>query len=335
MDQQSGQTLTFEGIAEQYKPENYILLMPQISRNLLHTVPMWSLDVATVKIDPNDKKQAYQIVGSDYGLSKTSIDRLSTAADLSIMARRIDDRSNRMRAEFEAVAMMDTPSGGARGQARSCEWDGELAKEKVHAQAVASVQKNATGNITEEQFNLRVQTKFQKDWLAEQEFGKRKTESKAGNRAVRALLGLNTSYSKTELMGKEFAVVRFVFTPDCSDREVKMLVISQTLQSRSMLYPAAPALPPAAAPAGLLESGPSADTSPVDVTPQEPTGPSEETDRMIGDIHDMLADWDGSHKEWNQLNRRLDVAIKNKDAETVGKIWNHLTDCKLKSEEGK
>lgn len=321
----NAQTLTFDGIAEQFPPDKYILLMPQVSRTLLHIVPMWSLDVATVKVDPNDKKQAYPIQGDDYGLTKTSIDRIATAADLSVMARRIDDRTNRLRAEFEAVAMMETPSGGARGQARSVEWDGELARQKVHNQAVANVQKYGGNNLTESQFNSRVDIKFQKDWLTEREFGARKAESKAGNRAVRALLGLNTSYYKGELRDKLFAIVRFVFTPDLSDPDIKMLVIGETLKARSMLYPsAAPALP---APVAQLTEAP-ADAEVIQ------DGPPEEVRQMIAEIEDVLNDWPGNEKMKGQTQARLDTALGSHDADTIEKILGYCRDMRLAAEGG-
>lgn len=244
-----GQILTYDAIAEQYPPDRFILLMPQVSRHLLTTIPMWSLDVATVKVDPNDNAQAYAIQGDDYGLTKVTLDLLAQAADLTVACKRIDNRADRMFAEYEAWAIMNTPSGGVRGQSRTCEWDGITAQLKVRAAAAKyvdmAVNKGWSGfkGLNAAQVEQKVEARYNEQWAREQEFGKRMVESKAGNRAVRALLGIRAKYYAGDLAAKAFAVVRFVFTPDLDDREIRLMVVGAGLQAQRMLYPGAAMMP--------------------------------------------------------------------------------------------
>lgn len=355
MNQRRGSVLTFESIAEQYPPNKFILVKPQVQRHLLTTVPMWSLDVATVKVDTSNDKEAYKIAGGQYGLGKVIIDTIADAADVSVAVRRIDDRRDRMRAEFEAHAIMTTPSGGVRGSGRTCEWDGELAEAKVRLQAKRyirmAIDKGWRGfdNLSPQQEAAAIEDRFEEQWIKEREFGKRVVESKAANRAIRALLGLQTSYQKADLDNKPFAIVRFVFTPDLDDRDVKMLVVSRGLDAQRGLFgsPATPALPPvstaAALPADIAEQSayedPASDQAiEAEVIDAEPAGdPIDQAGKdlpPVVDFDDAVAAWGteiltglanvDAVDEMRKLKRRYDKAIQGRDGGDLQKIHNYM-----------
>jgi len=340
-----GSVLTFESIASQYPLDRFILLMPQVSRNLLTTVPMWSLDVATVKVDPNNEKMAYEIgyQSGDFGLTKVSLDLLATAADLSVAAKRIDDHHDKGFAEYEAHAIMSTPSGGVRGQGRTCEWNADIELEKVEAAAVRYVQKGIRekwNGFNADTGDAKYKQRVADQWLRAREFGKRMTESKAGNRAVRALLGISPKYSFAELEEKEFAVVRFVFTPDLDDREVKMLVVSHGLQAQRMLYgqPAGPissttALPPAPETSLQLTGDQVAEAQaeevhePADDLPPElQDEPMDEWPDAVAIIGNIMAKIEtvANKSTQTKLRNRLTKAIGNTDAAQVNAIMDYL-----------
>lgn len=370
-----GQLLTFEAIASQYPPDKFILLLPQVSRHLLTTVPMWSLDVATVKCDPADSSHAYEIGynSGEYGLTKTTIDALATAADITVTARRSDDKANRMFAEYESHAIMQTPSGGMRGQGRTCEWDGEVAREKKQREAeqwfarkvgqsnanwrmtqIPGGQRKDVRNMTQDEAALVIEDHFKGEWLREQEFGKRMVESKAANRAVRALLGIKAKYKYDELRDKEFAVVRFVFTPDLEDRETRLLVVGAGLQAQRFLYPGVAGNVPAqlTMPTALPAPVPQPDGyGPVGDVPALPAAEDEGEDVGGGMPAEMEAEeldreWEGALSilpnimkgiqsienagTRTKLNNRLAKAIQNEDGLQLHKIMDYL----LSQEEG-
>lgn len=336
-----GAVLTFDSIAKQYPPERYILLMPQQTRHLLTSVPMWSLDVATVKVDPDNERQAYEIgwQSGEYGLTKQSLDALATAADLTVMAKRIDDRTDAMFAEYEAYAIMNTPSGGIRGQGRTCEWDGLVERDKVMAQAERYVEmgigKKWKGFTTARKQEL-IDKRFAEQWLRAREFGKRMIESKAANRAIRAILGISPKYTRDELANKEFAVVRFVFTPDMADKDVKLLVVSSALQARQMLFnppraEAAPAITQATALPPPPESDPElpqADEADADYTDieNEKEVASEEWQAALALLPNIQAELTKVTQptKFRQLQTRLAKAIENQDAATLNNILDYL-----------
>ena len=348
--------LTFEAIAEQYPPTKFILLLPQVSRHLLTTVPMWSLDVATVKVDPGSKAEAYEIgyQSGDFGLTKSSLDALATAADLTVIAKRIDNRADRLLAEYEAHALMTTPSGGMRGQGRTCEWDGRTQQEKCQEDArswfddqtgkpqedwrlqkVPGGQKKDVRLMAPAEREAVIDRRYRRNWIRAQEFGKRMTESKAANRAIRSLLGILPKYGFEELSQKEFAIVRFVFTPDLDDREVKLMVVGAGLEAQRSLYPGAgsqsqqlvtqSALPAPVTepPMQLVEGQDSMDD------PQAPPE-AEVEDESWDDVKSMVPDVAAmipllkDAKNLRAVSKRFATAIANRDAGQLNKIMDFL-----------
>lgn len=335
-----GSILTFDSIAAQYPPDRYILLMPQVARHLLTTVPMWSLDVATVRVDPTNDKHCYEVGynSGEYALTKVALDSLTAAADISVAAKRIDDRSDPMFAEYEAHAFMNTPSGGVRGQGRTMEWDGRLESDKTRAAAERFVNMGISKRwkgFTQDRYAELVESRYAEQWLREREFGKRKAESKAANRAVRALLGIAPKYSFDELSAKEFAVVRFVFTPDLDDREVKMMVVSAGLAAQRRLYPFsasedAPAVTSHTSLPAPEQSEPLALPEPAEEEDdlQSIAEDADDEDwaaavQLIGDIMQRIERVENKSMQ-TKLRNRLTKAIANEDAAQINKILDYL-----------
>ncbi len=214
-------------------------------------------------------------IGDTYGLAKAALERLAAAADVSILPLPVAQSPDGSRIEFSFVAGIRQRGGALRTVSASRVWDRELERDKcMHAakkwaeSAIAwdrkakANQKGRELNIpgvgykrasqcTPEEVEAAIRDRFETEWLREREFGPSKIESKAANRARRAIMGMPAAFSYEELRDKKFVVARWVFEPDCSDPAIKMLVVQNGLQAqgRAFALPApqeqALALPPA------------------------------------------------------------------------------------------
>lgn len=95
-------------------------------------------------------------------------------------------------------------------------------------------------------------------------------ETKAMQRAIRAL-GIKQVYTVDELK-KPFLIVRFSFTPDMSDPEIKKLVTERAMSGMGQLYapPPAAALPAIEAPADDIDDAMPTTTGPGDKSQAKP-----------------------------------------------------------------
>lgn len=343
---EGAQKLDFTRVLQEYPPDKFILLMPQVSRHIAHLTPMWSIDVAVVKIDPDctglvfpvsftwDKRtQPWTKRPERLALQKAALDQLCAAADVQVATQRTDDRTNRLRAEFAALAVMQTPSGAVRGQVRSIEWDGELEMDKIRASATEYVDAriadhNADANkyrdYTEANRTRLIESRFNAEWLREREFGKRKAESKAAARAVRTLLGLQPSYGYQELKDKPFAIVRFVFTPDVSNPEILKAVVNAGIAAQRQLFGSSVA----SAVGGLLLPGASAaEAMQAAPAPARPAGTAHvDVEATVDDAEPeptYPSTWEDVLAEIPSISQRV-AAYRGADKPTVDKQFAHM-----------
>jgi hypothetical protein len=254
------QRLTMEGIKQLYPEDQWIHVLPAVTKFMGTDSPIWGLDVAEVTIDPDSPSAVYNNNGKD-ALTKVSLDRLAAAAGLSVSSMRVDDRANRDLCVFQASAMLRLPGGDVIERTATREWDGRDAMDRILIECEAHVAKNSP-RLTGPEFENAVARRFREEALRERESSRAKTESKAINRAIAMILGIPRAFPRGVLESHRFAVVKYVLVPDMSDPDVKAAVISAGISVRGQLYAAPQHRQP------QLQAGASADAEyhPVDDT---------------------------------------------------------------------
>jgi hypothetical protein len=283
--------LTMDGLRKAYPEDRFIHVMPVVTKMVETGEAAYGVDVATVKIDPNDHDLVYSLKASydqktrqrittEVGLQKTAVERIAAAADVSLFAERTDDRSDIGYARFAGIAVLIVPGISKREVVKSVEWESEVEIEKARTEAEAYIDRAIDGKwagYTQENRDSKIEARFKKEWLAEREFGKRKAQSKAIRNAALSLLGLKAAYPVAELAQKEFAIVKFVLNMDWRDPAMRALLIESGMRAQSMLYPSPGyrgSLPPTEAQKAL----PAPQEEPIPHKPahNDPTNPDEE-----------------------------------------------------------
>lgn len=292
------QILSWDALRQRYPDDKFIFLLPQVDMHIQHSVQLWRLDVATLKIDPNDESQVYVVEGTKkdprkLALQKPALDRLLAAAN-GVSRAHVTHEIPGALVRYEGFAAMKCPDGTLRAVSRTCDWLAETAREAVEA----STDKWAADNeayrdrqwwhkLDDAGKQVQKAAKLADLWRREREFGPRKAESKAIARATRALLGIRSGFTPAELRDKQFAVPRWVFEPPADNPEILKMLVANALQGQALLYggvaqpPALPASQPAqmlALPGGddgddydePTDPGPSTGFSPPPAEPDRP-----------------------------------------------------------------
>ncbi len=227
------QRLSMDNLRELYPEDKYILVLPAVSKHVQTEQSLWSIDVATVKIDPNNKRHCYPQSG-EMALSAVAIGMIANAGDCDLITDRTDDKSNPDYARYVGVAQMKISDGDRRSVTRSAEWEASVQSDRVMMECENYFKDvKRTDPAEKEQM---IQARYRKEWLDERRYGKRKIETAAASRAAAVLMGIQRTYQKKELATKEFAVVRFVLTPDTSNPEIVKLLISRGTDATRQLY---------------------------------------------------------------------------------------------------
>lgn len=248
--------LTMDNVQALYPPDKFILVLPSVSKHLLGP-SMYGIDVATVKVDPDTPKMTYATkstwdkrtspwteIITDVGLSAVALNKIAGAADINVVPDLVLDDPDRMLIIYRATAMMKTPGGDIRGRSAQVRWDGRVVQDSLQLNAEQSVDKGIAkrwDGFTEETRERKISEKFRKDWIQERTYGDRKTQSYACRNAIKLLLGMSDEYPIGELRDKEFAVVKFVFAPDLTDPQIRLLVAQHGLQGQRALWGDGPA----------------------------------------------------------------------------------------------
>jgi len=245
------QRLSLENIRDLYPDDKYILLLPSVTKHIMTDNPIWALDVAEVEIDVTNPYHVYvqtekwdgqRSVATEVSLTKLSLDLLAGAADVTVLPKRTDDGCNPMYCRHEAQCVMRTPGGDVRARSASSDWEGEVAKDRVRLASEnyvlfrVSKQWKGYSGLTDEQVQEKINQRFREQWIREREYGKRKNESDACNRAISAVLAVQRTYPVEMLRGKKFIVAKFVLSPDLSDPYIKKLYIEQGIRAQGQLY---------------------------------------------------------------------------------------------------
>lgn len=293
-----GYALTWSELAKQYPPDKFIHVLPASDMLFATPRPDYRLDVAIVEIPPT-KQFVYPIekknvqVNNEWvetwisvGLLKAALERIISAAEVSAVPRRVDDRSDPLLATYEACAVMLGPTGAVRTRGASKSWKGELARERKQLEAEKKMQRYVSKGwkldggkkasaATQEERDAQVALWFREDWIREREFGPETAESKAVGRAVRALLGIPAKFDPAELEQKRFLIPRWVFDPDVTDPAIRALVVTAGLNARMGVF-AMNALQSAAPEVKMI--GPAPATTAARVVDPAPESEADEAD---------------------------------------------------------
>ena len=255
------QHLTWDALRQAYPEDKYIFLLPQVDMHVQHSIPLWRLDVAVVRIDPSDDSQVYAVEGTaknpkKLALQRPALDRLLAAANGVSRAHVVYEIPGEL-LRYEGVAAMKGPDGSIRPVSRTRDWIADVEREAIAAQvekwfADNEMYRDRTWwhKLSPEQKEAKKAEELATRWRRERNFGPAKVESKAIGRAVRALLGIRGGYAPHELAQKAFAVPRWVFEPPADNPEVLKMLVANALNGQHLLYGS---MQPAALPAPAAE----------------------------------------------------------------------------------
>lgn len=187
-----------------YPPNEYNLLVPTVS--LRQVNPYLVPDIEVVQLSETDIYHDSQMANNGHAPTARGLSKLADVAGITMLdSRRMDNGKDPDVVEWRVEVEMTTPAGRTRkafGTKRidlhqlAKGWtDARLAKAREHLVAMA--------------------------------------ETKAFNRAIRAVLSLHGSYPKQELL-RPFAVLRYV--PDMSHPDVRKVFLNQLLPAASQVF---------------------------------------------------------------------------------------------------
>lgn len=210
---------------------NFDLLLPAIPvSSKLGWGMAPSVSVVQLNPDPNagDVFKVGKKNGADvFAYSKQALEKLASAAGISLRMVRVDDRSDRDYCEVEAIGVMANESGKEIIR---------TARKAFHMADVeaAAMQEKIKWNqgMTEEAARAAVANEmagFRKHLLA-------RTESGAANRVIRALLAIGSGLTPAQV-AKPKVLVRIDFRPDpTGDPDLKRILVDRGMGSSLALY---------------------------------------------------------------------------------------------------
>ena len=181
---------------------NQLLPTQQVRQVNPYLVP----DIEVVQLSEDDIYHSNDMKAGQYAPTAKGLAKLAQVAGITMLdSRRMDAGRDPDAVEWRVEVEMTTPSG------------------------------RTLRGFGSKEINL---TRDAKGWSAERKAKAREhlhqmAETKAFNRAVRALLSLHGSYAKAQLL-KPFAVLRYV--PDMSQPEVRQAFLGQLLPASQALY---------------------------------------------------------------------------------------------------
>lgn len=197
------------------------------------TIPDFTPSIRACQLDPSPDGPHFYKQGNKLALRKQALETLADLAgvtsvktrplsgdELDAHHQRDDDQKILMRAfGYEATVTIRRSDGTPKTVSAKKVWTPDVEYRKVKQ-------------------NARDDADLQKKWLAEREHGPAKVESKAIQRAFRALLQIPHTYDPDRAK-LPFVVVGFQFTPDTTDPLVRRLLIEKGYSAAADLYPGA------------------------------------------------------------------------------------------------
>jgi len=223
---------------EQYEKMGYNLLLPsktiqKVSQFHESTMEVVQLSVKAEDVYPQDHYDPAR--ATKFSISKTGLMKLSHAAGLQWNwqeTKRIDPMTNPDYVAYQAVGALQRGDGRWLPFKASYEVDLRVTEEELRqgaeGRAKAMRGKGQLKNDNDEKD--WIDSYVRKELLRARKHKLRKAETGAILAAVRALLGIRSTYNRQDLE-KPFVVPRVVFKPDLTDPDIRKAVILGSMKS--------------------------------------------------------------------------------------------------------
>ncbi|MCK4821717.1 hypothetical protein KA005_38480, partial [bacterium] len=146
--------------------------------------------------------------------------------------RRTDNRSDRDYVSYQAVGGIKKADGAMVFWKGEYDLDFEVIKEELDD---LHRNKCKNWNKSDDEKRAYIESSVRRDMIFRRKHKIKLAETGAANRVIRAILGLKSSYTKTEL-SNPFIMLRIVFQPDYSDPEVKRQMTAAAIQAMTGVY---------------------------------------------------------------------------------------------------
>ena len=146
--------------------------------------------------------------------------------------RRTDNRSDRDHVSYQAVGGIKKADGAMVFWKAEYDLDFDVIEEELKD---LHRNKCKNWNKTDDEKQAYIESSVRRDMIFKRKHKIKLAETGAANRIIRAILGLKSAYTKTELTNP-FVMLRIVFQPDYSDPEVKRQMTSAAIQAMTGIY---------------------------------------------------------------------------------------------------
>ncbi len=230
---------------QQFETQRFNILAPRVIGDL---PPFHTPRLEIVQINPDvNGGEIYPLPANKFGLSKVALDRISQAAGISWLPEqsgRVDDGSDPNAIRYKAVGKVKDLSGIWRVIMGEKEIDLIAVQDELE-QTVP--EREWIKKLPEDRRPAAIAATVEKEMIQFRKHRLARAQSGAMGRAIRQALALRSQYTLDELK-RPFVVPKVVFTPDASDRDVKLYLLAEATGSINELFggalrPGLPALP--------------------------------------------------------------------------------------------
>lgn len=252
-------------ILQQY-PGAHLLLPSQTYLTNIGQMQKVSCEVVFIEPSPA-KKQVYPIPGQDKikcdcqsgspGVHKDSckmweqkvafnagtFERLARASAISYHPSSCYTLDEKTRCAYKVIAMLRNPDGTWSTESfdKSLDLDVLAAKFDALYRKKIGGQYGAKAHYEKKGWkwpgdDAWVKTRVDRDLLQKQEYMRELVQTGAKKRAVQHYLGLQSHYTRRDLLNP-FVAVRIDFSPDLTDKDTKMFLLEQGTASAAKMYP--------------------------------------------------------------------------------------------------
>lgn len=229
------QTITQE--LELAKKKGANLLMPTTSIHGLSEFMKPVVDSVYLSSKPDDGDVYPEKSAADtkFRITAQGLRKLAVAAGIlwhPTACHRTDARNDRDYVSFQSVGGMKKSDGAVIFLKGEYDMDFEVLEEELK-EIHRSKSKHWHKSDAEKQ--AYIDSSVRRDMLFKRKHKLKLCETGAATRVIRALLGLKSAYTKTEL-ANPFIMVRIVFQPDLSDPETKRQVTAAAISAMTGVY---------------------------------------------------------------------------------------------------
>lgn len=249
----------FDALIEAAKKEGCNILLPSQRIEGLSEFHQPIVERVQLSVNPDDG-DVYAHDNAEAGQkkkwrpTKQALMRLSVCAGViwSVSeSRRIDNMADRNYCAYRAVGGVRKADGQPVFFSADYDMDMEVIEEELREQYI----KKAALHKVKNWAPVDIEASVRRDLLQKRKNMLKLCEAGAMNRVLRSLLGIKQAYTTEELQ-KPFVMVRIVFRPDFSDKEVRARMLDASIKAMTGLYGG-----------DAISQVPKPEAEPIDVTP--------------------------------------------------------------------